>query len=81
MHDELRVDGNVDIGNAACQRKLEPGDDRGVLGDVIGRFANSSSDLPDHLAVLVGEEHPDPRRTWIAARASVGVQSSLHGVR
>ena len=68
------------IARAQVRDRLEPGDQRPVLGDVVGRHADALAHRREQLGRIgrgVEHDRADRRRPGIAARSAVAVQEQL----
>src|SRR5437016_5006601 len=70
-HDQLAVASDFDAFGPQLFRLFHGGDEGAVLGDIVGRLADVSSERDQGRAVLGADHHADSGRTGIAATAPV----------
>ena len=56
---QLRVEVDVELGDPALERQLEPGYESPVLRNVVRRCADAPCDVGDNLAMFIRENDPD----------------------
>ena len=74
LDDQLAVAEHGQLAHAAVERQLEAGDQRLVLGDVVGRRADAVGELLDDRAVETQQLAADAGRAGVAAGAAVDVE-------
>src|SRR5579875_3697248 len=75
---ELGVADEIDLGGPERASALEPAQDGAIFGHVVRGQADRLGHLLEHVALAVGDDDPDGRRTGIAPRAPVDVDEQLH---
>jgi hypothetical protein len=71
LDEKLGIGDDLELGHPPLQCRLEPGDQRAVLGDVVGRNADCFAACVEHRAVLRLEHVTVRGRPRVPARTAV----------